>query len=521
MVSKAAVALATVSSASLSAPYTRHIGVRCRDGAGGVTVGNTSTPLENVTVAECQELCEGADDCTAFGHGGSKAQCWLLAEFSLPDCDRQYHGWDMYTREFFDTSALLQQQLDAVVAYYKAIYPDLTMSFAWKDNDRELTVASGVSRAATPEDTFLYGSGTKPLTATAVLRLVDAGLLGADEPVVTYLDPYLRSHNRPTLAEYFGEAVKNATVVDLVRMSSGIRDFEDDYSFDVWVLGNGSRFWDYPYDAMNFAVSDTNTQGGPPLYFEPGNGTAYSSTGYVIAGLLLAAVLQPQQDWYDFDLGSAISPDRSQYSSMRFPPLGNGSQKLSNYLTVPGASIADTWPTTTIYDQDPTILGFTCGNMVASPRDVARFFHDLLGQQTLVSNASRAIMTDFRTATTGWSAGHLQYGAGLMIKEYGHVTDKVVVHGHEGDTYGFISAQGFIPELGGAFSLATNVDNSAPMKHAACYLLQQARATLGDSGSSSSLACTLPTLTTTTTTTTSTFTTTTSVMESVLADMLV
>merc|ERR1711970_1351620 len=103
------------------------------------------------------------------------------------------------------------------------------------------------------------------------------------------------------------------------------------------------------------SVSPENTGGGSPLYCNPGTCLAYSSTGYEVAGLLLAAVLNPQGEWYDFDLGSAVFEDRSAYASMSFPPLGAQNDKhptkLSKYLTVPGFSVADTWPKTTIFDQ--------------------------------------------------------------------------------------------------------------------------------------------------------------------------
>merc|ERR1712084_175289 len=107
-------------------------------------------------------------------------------------------------------------------------------------------------------------------------------------------------------------------------MGGGIRDFEDDYSYDVWVLGNGSKVWE-PYAAMNFSVSDVNIKAGGgegPLICNPGECTAYSSTSYIVAGLLLASVLTPESDWFDFDLGDAIFTEdqRKEYPSMHFAP---------------------------------------------------------------------------------------------------------------------------------------------------------------------------------------------------------
>merc|ERR1719377_72175 len=68
----------------------------------------------------------------------------------------------------------LQHALKSVVDDFSSKYPDLAMSVAWKDSENDITLAFGEvsSRRIQPHDTFLYGSGTKPVTAAAVLRLI-------------------------------------------------------------------------------------------------------------------------------------------------------------------------------------------------------------------------------------------------------------------------------------------------------------------------------------------------------------
>merc|ERR1712048_769058 len=93
------------------------------------------------------------------------------------------------------------------------------------------------------------------------------------------------------------------------------------------------------------------------------------------------------------------------------------------------------------------------------------------------------------TLTQGWEAGHLKYGAGLMDLHYGYgygSSNTIAVQGHEGDTYGFLSSQGYVPSLQGAYSVASNVDNSAPMETTACYLLKHAQEEISGS---SALKC--------------------------------
>merc|ERR1712110_805891 len=110
-------------------------------------------------------------------------------------------------------------------------------------------------------------------------------------------------------------------------------------------------------------------------------------------------------------------------------------------------------PEAPIYDQNPTILGWTCGHMVGAAGDVAKFFYDLLDPESsnpVVSNASRAEMLRAKPISLGWGHTGLIYGAGLMAmpisqnKSYQPDTPSQwgYFFGHGGLTYGFSSNQG-------------------------------------------------------------------------------
>lgn len=132
--------------------------------------------------------------------------------------------------------------------------------------------------------------------------------------------------------------------------------------------------------------------------------------------------------------------------------------------------------------------------MVAAPRDLANFFFHLLDEDIakqddspLLSAASRHEMQQFHKFTAGWEAGQIQYGAGLMLLGYGNSRSLVLVVGHEGDTYGFVSSQGYVPNLKAAYSIASNIDNDTPMEAMACYLHQISQREIG--GSKQDLGC--------------------------------
>lgn len=131
--------------------------------------------------------------------------------------------------------------------------------------------------------------------------------------------------------------------------------------------------------------------------------------------------------------------------------------------------------------------------MIARPRDVAKFFFHLLDNRTahsdpkpLVSDASRKEMLNFQPLSVGWAHGVLWYGVGMMHLAYGH-SQKFDVWGHEGDTYGFLSSQGYVPELKGSYSVASNIDNAIAMEGVMCYLLQIVATKIA--GSTKDLGC--------------------------------
>ena len=113
------------------------------------------------------------------------------------------------------------------------------------------------------------------------------------------------------------------------------------------------------------------------LHFAPGTRTEYSSTNYVLAGLvLLAHSPQAEGDWRRLELLELAIPParRAAYAHMRFV----NAAPISSVATLAGASSFIPGSLTPIWAQSGSILGWTCGNLAASPIDVATFYRDLL-----------------------------------------------------------------------------------------------------------------------------------------------
>ena len=137
--------------------------------------------------------------------------------------------------------------------------------------DAQIVVAHGTANVATGapmlEHTgFLFGSVTKVLTTTLVLRQVERGVLDLDAPVVKYL---------PELALAIPGAAEKILVRHLISHTNGI-------DADLYFPDAQGR------DALKSYVEGLASSCG--TLFEPGEQLSYSNGGMIVAGRLLEVV---------------------------------------------------------------------------------------------------------------------------------------------------------------------------------------------------------------------------------------
>jgi CubicO group peptidase (beta-lactamase class C family) len=248
-----------------------------------------------------------------------------------------------------------------------------------------------------------------------------------------------------TLVGLFGADAAKITVGHILRMESGVQDF-DQPKYDELILENESHMRHSPLEFVEFAANQT-----VKLMFEPGTQVSYSSTNYILAGFILLGACVPTADascptWDTLDL-TTFFPS-GVLGGLRFYK----DEPISDYLTVPGATGGGFGhlPKLAIYNQSSTILGWTCGNIVGTAGDVANFVWDLLGPTPAVVGAPQVDQMEvFKPLSVGWAKGFISYGAGLMIetstgtaKLPPTLTQVGTYMGHGGDTYGFLSEQG-------------------------------------------------------------------------------
>src|SRR5262249_11947498 len=143
--------------------------------------------------------------------------------------------------------------------------------------------------SAAPTTIYQIGSTTKPLTATAIMVLVDRGLISLDERVQKYL---------PKLPVQYSEI----TIRQLLTHTSGLnRDLRtgntDDFTLE--------EFW------KRLALA--------PVSFKPGDRWEYSNTGYILLGMIIESVTKkPYGEFLNESIFTPVGMKETEYLT----PLG-------------------------------------------------------------------------------------------------------------------------------------------------------------------------------------------------------
>lgn len=254
--------------------------------------------------------------------------------------------------------------------------------------------AAGVSSlerqtAMRPADRFRIYSITKTFTATVVLQLVDEGVVSLDDTVTAWLDD-------PAVALI--PNIDRVTLRQLLTHTSGVYDFGDDTDSPFWddaFLGpdaDWSQVWTIP-QLLAYAAGSAHAP-----YFAPGEGVAYSNTGFLLLGLIVeAATGRP--------FGDELRERIIEPLGLRDTTLAEGAGLPTG--TVDGYQLIDG----ELLDVSAINLSWvwTAGGIVSTTADLARFARAVFDGE-LVSSESREAMFTF-TAETQF---RMQFGMGVI-----------------------------------------------------------------------------------------------------------
>ena len=136
---------------------------------------------------------------------------------------------------------------------------------------------------------FRIASMTKPVTAVAVLMLIEEGRIQLDDPVARYLPEFANSRvytGTDAQGNLLTEPAKrNISIRDLLTHASGLgyaRFFDTQSPL-------GKAYGALPLDAHDSLAEVVRRIAGVPLYFHPGEGWRYSYA-YDVLGRLVEAV---------------------------------------------------------------------------------------------------------------------------------------------------------------------------------------------------------------------------------------
>eukprot|EP00662_Eupelagonemidae_sp_cell21_P022340 gene22340-44132_t len=247
--------------------------------------------------------------------------------------------------------------------------------------------------------------GDRP-TCAAVLRL-------------THVDAALMRWNSTTLRRLWGPKAGNVTVRDLLAMSSGFADYDTD------------DFRAYQQSRLTYDIPPWEILHRTPKGFacDPG----------------------PKCGWAAYDQRAVLPPATGGWPATGF--VTHGTLRAHN-ATLGGRAAAHGYDCSgwDVYGMS-AVGGWTCGNLLASPLDVARFVHVLYGTNAILNATTVNAMQQFRLLNDGdWSC---YYGMGTMLLPT-PINGTGYNIGHGGATYGFYSMTGYNWEHDFTLSVATN-----------------------------------------------------------------
>jgi D-alanyl-D-alanine carboxypeptidase len=247
--------------------------------------------------------------------------------------------------------------------------------------------ASGWSHPGTtvdPEMRFAIYSITKTYTGTMVLALHEAGVLGLHDTVADWVSPPIPNLD-PTIE-----------LTELLDHTSGIDDLYDNAGFKAAVAADPSRTW---------TAAEALAYLGPPMA-PPGQGYAYTTTNYLVVGMMIeAATTVP----YHEELGSLVLDPLSLDATFLEPQLPASPPVV--HMWKGGMDLFGT------PRQSAFSTVWSGGAILATAENVARFYQELFGG-TLIDAASLDHMLSagfgiFEYQVAGRSAwGHIGGGVG-------------------------------------------------------------------------------------------------------------
>jgi len=284
-------------------------------------------------------------------------------------------------------------------------------------------------RPVTAETVFRAGSISKTFTAMAALALAEDGRLRLQAPLAELLPEW--RHDNPWAASH------PVRMVHLLEHTAGLDDV---------------RYRHYLIDSATMPLTEAVSAFGPyGVRWRPGDGTAYSNAGPLVAGRAIERAAGT--DFATFVTKRLTGP--SGMASARWTRSDDIAPRLALSYTEDGRTLEP-------FVETPARPS---GSLNITARDLAQLPRLLLGRGTLdgVQVLQAASVQRMETPT---SQGHAQrarlalgWGPGLQAD----VRGRAVFYGHDGSIDGFVARFAYAPALGAGYVVMANALSDAPM----------------------------------------------------------
>ncbi|MFJ9692280.1 serine hydrolase domain-containing protein [Kitasatospora sp. NPDC101183] len=317
-----------------------------------------------------------------------------------------------------DVTAKLDSAIQQTMT--QAGVPGVIVGYTTPDGSYRKAFGLADPTARTPMTTDLYtriGSVTKTLTATAVLRLVDQGKMGLDDPISKYVP------NVPN-----GDGI---TLRELGDMRSGLFNYSQDPDFDQALLGDPTRPFT-PDQLLAYSFKH-------PANFPPNSKFEYSNTNAILLGLAVEKV--SGQSLADFVKAQVFDP--AGMKSSVFPTDASFPSPHASGVTnqTPNGSVTDAT------NWDPS-WGWAAGAAISNLADLQTWSKVLATGAPLLNPATQAE----RLKGQGAGLPELEYAFGVF-KTHGWI-------GHNGSLPGYQTVVVYLPAAQASLVIMTNTDIS-------------------------------------------------------------
>lgn len=286
--------------------------------------------------------------------------------------------------------------------------------------------AHGYSHQNTPLTTDILlgmGSNTKTHIATLLLLMQERGLISLNDSIGKWIQGYPNINGQITIRQ-------------CLNHTSGLYDYMQSEAINDSLLSKPGKLWT-KQEILRIAKQPNAA---------PGGAWDYSNTNYIVAGIIIEAVLQKttwaaMQEWL-------FTPHQLNHT-FNYGESGNLPVAHPWSAVLTGNEMEDM--TETPYLNSLFSLATTAGSLITTAEDNVWFWHKLCTKQLFNEQSWREM-----TSMVPIGGPH---GYGLGIFRYSRLLNGRTFYTHGGTFFGYINENLFDTTSGATISVLTNQDS--------------------------------------------------------------